>query len=256
MLIDTHSHLFDKAFENDLNKCIENAKNNSIYKIILVGYDNSSNQKALELTKKYNIFYNSCGIHPSEAIEDYLVELEKLEIFIKNNKVIAIGECGLDYYWVKDNKQIQKDLFIKQIELSIKYNLPLIIHVRDAILDTYDILKEYRGKIRGVMHCYSGSLEMANEFIKLGFYISVAGPVTYKNAIEPKRIAKELDIDKLLIETDCPYLTPSPYRGQRNESSYVRIIAEEIAKLRNISLEELALKTTSNAKKLFDMQGE
>ena len=166
----------------------------------------------------------------------------------------AIGECGLDYYWTKDNMEYQKALFKGQIELSIKYNLPIIIHMRDASSDTYELLKEYKGKIKGVMHCYSGSLEMANEFIKLGLHISLGGPVTFKNAKEPKAVAGNIPLDKLLIETDCPYLAPTPYRGKRNESSYVKNVLIEIAGLRNIEVEELEKITEENSIRLFGLE--
>ena len=159
----------------------------------------------------------------------------KLEDFINSNKVYAIGECGLDYYWVKDNIDKQKWLFNEQIKLAIKYNLPLVIHCRDAIADVYDILKVYKGQVRFVMHCYSGSVEMAREFVKLGGHISLGGPVTFKNAKAPKEVAMDVPLERLLIETDCPYLAPTPYRGKRNEPAYVRNILNEIALLLIIS---------------------
>ena len=249
-MIDTHSHLFDEAFSSDLDECIKRCKDNNVNKIILVGFSKENNNIAQELSKKYNIFYPTAGIHPENVI-NLDEDMSYLEDFINNNKVYAIGECGLDYHWRDDNKELQKEEFRAQIELSIKYNLPIIIHSRDAIKDTYDILKDYSGKIRGVMHCYSGSLEMANEFIKLGLYIGFDGPLTFKNSKEPKRIAQSIPLDRILIETDCPYLTPEPFRGKRNESSYVVYVCEALSKLRNISLEETEKITTKNACDLF-----
>ena len=249
-MIDTHSHLFEDEFKDDLDECIKRCKDNNVNKIIIVGFSDETNLKAQELAKKYDIFYPTAGVHPEEAGLDYLDKFNRLVEFINNNKIYAIGECGLDYYWDITYKEEQKELLKLQCELAIKKDLPIIIHMREATKDTYDILKEYKG-LRGVMHCYSGSYEMAKEFIKLGFYISLGGPVTFKNAKEPKLIANEIPLDKLLIETDCPFLAPTPYRGKRNESSYVKYVCEEIANLRGISKEEVDLITTNNAIKLF-----
>lgn len=250
-MIDTHSHLFEEQFSNDLEDCIKRCYDNNINNVILVGFSKETNQKAYDLSLQYPIFKPTAGIHPSEANNDYLEYIEYLKCFIKEHKVYAIGECGLDYYWTKENMEYQKKVFIAQIELAIELDLPIIIHMRDATKDTYDILKEYKGKLKGVMHCYSGSLEMAREFINLGLYISLGGPVTFKNAKDPKLVAEHIDINKLLIETDCPYLAPTPYRGKRNESSYVYNVALEISKIRNLSIEEVDEITTKNAKELF-----
>ena len=253
-MIDTHSHLFDEAFNLDLKECIDRCYNENVNKVILVGFSKETNLLAQKLSKEYSIFYPTAGVHPSEAGSDYLEQLAYLEDFINNNKVYAIGECGLDYYWTKENMEYQKSLFKGQIELSIKYNLPIIIHMRDATQDTYELLKEYKGKIKGVMHCYSGSLEMAHEFIKLGLHISLGGPVTFKNAKEPKAVASNIPLDKLLIETDCPYLAPTPYRGKRNESSYVKNVLYEIASLRNMDINELEKITEKNSIELFGLE--
>lgn len=250
-MIDTHSHLLDDVFKDDLLDCIERCKKNNINKIVLVGFDRLTNNKAQELAKKYDIFYPTAGIHPEEVID--LNDLSYLEEYISSHKVVAIGECGLDYHWSKDKIELQKVIFEGQIKMAIKYNLPLIIHSRDAIQDTYDILEKYKGQVRGVMHCYSGSLEMAYRFLDLGFYIGLDGPVTFKNAKEPKKVASSIPLDRLLLETDCPWMTPAPYRGKRNESSYLIYIAEEIANLRNISIKEVEEATDRNAEKLFNI---
>ena len=252
-MIDTHSHLFADEFKDDLDSCVNRCKENNINKVILVGFSEETNLKAQLLSEKYDIFYPTAGLHPSDAREDYLEQFKYLEEFIKNNKVYAIGECGLDYYWDKTYKEEQKKLFELQCELAIKNDLPIIVHMRDATLDAYNILKNYKGKIKGVMHCYSGSAEMALEFIKLGLHISLGGPVTFKNAKEPKEVARIIPVDKLLIETDCPYLAPTPYRGKRNESSYVKLVCEEISNIRGISIEELERITDDNANKLFNL---
>lgn len=239
MAIDTHAHIFDSAFDVDRDDVINRIIEANISKVMIVGFSKETNILAQELAKKHSFLYPTAGYHPSEAndiVEEDIIELEE---FIKINKVYAIGECGLDYYWVKDNIEKQKWLFVQQIELAIKYDLPLVIHCRDAVNDIYQILKEYKDKIRFVMHCYSGSVEMAKEFIKLGGFISLGGPVTFKNAKTPKEVATIVPLDRLMIETDCPYLAPTPYRGKRNESSYVRNVLNEIAILRGISVEEL-----------------
>lgn len=253
-MIDTHSHLFDESFQMDLEDCIKRCQENNVHKVILVGFSHSTNLLANTYANKYKIFYPTAGLHPSEADINYLQDLERLEAFIQAHKVYAIGECGLDYHYGKDNVKEQIGLFEGQIELSIKYQLPLVIHMRDATQDTFTLLKKYKGKIQGVMHCYSGSLEMAKEFMKLGLYISLGGPVTFKNAKDSKMVAKEIPLDRLLIETDCPYLAPTPYRGKRNESSYVRYVAEEIASIRNITIEEVEVATEDNAKRLFKLE--
>ncbi len=253
-MIDTHSHLFEDEFINDIDECIRRAKENGVTKIILVGFSHETNERAYEYSKKYPIFYPTAGLHPSEATIDYKNDYDNLVLFINTHKIYAIGECGLDYHYGKDNIKEQKSLFILQCELAIKLNLPIIVHSRDADLDTFNIIKSYNGKLKGVMHCYSGSLEMAKEYIKLGFYISLGGPVTFKNARVPKEVAKNIPIDRLLIETDCPFLAPTPFRGTRNESGYVKYVCEEIASLRGIPTIEVDKATTKNAINLFNLR--
>lgn len=253
MAIDTHAHLFDDAFDSDRNEVISRIIENNINKVMIVGFSKDTNLKALELASKYNFMYPTIGYHPSEANEINEDDLILLEQQINKNKIYAIGECGLDYYWVKDNKEQQKCLFKAQIELSIKYNLPLVIHCRDAINDVYEILKEYNGRVRFVMHCYSGSVEMAKEFIKLGGYISLGGPVTFKNAKTPKEVALGIPLERLMAETDCPYLAPHPYRGKRNESSYVRLVIEQIAILLGRDVKEIEELLDNNSILFFNL---
>ncbi len=251
-MIDTHSHLLSPEFNDDLDSCVKRCIENNVNKVILVGFNKELNERAQKLSLEYkDFFFPTAGIHPEEV--DSLSDLDYLDEFIKNNKVYAVGECGLDYHYTIDNKELQKEIFEGQIKLAIKYNLPLIIHSRDAMSDTYEILAKYRGKCRGVLHCFSGSKEMALRFIELGFYIGLDGPVTYKNAKEPKEVAKTIPLNRLLLETDCPYMTPTPYRGKRNESSYVIFIAKEVANLRNISYKELEEETDMNARTLFNI---
>lgn len=249
MIFDTHSHLFDEAFDIDRKECFERLLKLD-GKAMIVGFSNENNLIAYNLAKEYNM-YSSAGLHPSEATGDIKEKLNILEEFIKTHKIYAIGECGLDYHWEPYDKALQHDLFEEQIKLAIKYNLPLIIHSRDASSDTFNLIKKYEGKVNGVMHCYSGSLEMAKEYVKMGWYISLGGPLTFKNSKESKRVCEEIDISHLLIETDCPYLCPEPNRGKRNESSYVSYVAETLAKIKNISFEEACKKTYNNALKFF-----
>ena len=253
MAIDTHAHIFDAQFDEDRIDVINRLIDAKIKKAVVVGFSKETNVLALNLAKGHAFLYPTAGLHPSEANEITESDILDLEKFINDNKVYAIGECGLDYYWVNDNKEKQKWLFTQQIKLAIKYDLPLIIHCRDAVGDVYEILKEYKGKLRFVMHCYSGSSEMAVEFVKLGGMISLGGPVTFKNAKAPKEVAKIVPLDRLLIETDCPYLAPHPNRGKRNEPSYVRLVLNEIATLREIDAAELEEVLDQNSIKFFKL---
>ena len=250
-MIDTHCHLFDEEFDIDREDTIKRAIDSGVEKMILVGFSHKTNQLAQDMAKKWNVFYPTAGLHPSEASLNYLNDFLEFKSFVEKNKVYAIGECGLDYHWDITYKEEQKKLFRLQCEYAIEKDLPIIVHSRDAAKDTFDIIASYKGKLKGVMHCYSGSKELALEYVKLGFYISLGGPVTFKNAREPKEVAKAVPLDLLLIETDCPYLAPTPMRGKRNESSYVKYVRDEIASLRGITPKEVEEATTRNAIRLF-----
>lgn len=253
MAIDTHAHIFDEQFDSDRLEVIKRIKEANLSKVMIVGFSKETNVLAQNLALEYDFLYPTAGYHPSEANEINEVDILELETFIKNNKVYAIGECGLDYYWVKDNIDKQKWLFHEQIKLAIKYDLPVVIHCRDSVADVYEILKEYKGKVRFVMHCYSGSVEMAREFVKLGGYISLGGPVTFKNAKTPKEVAVDVPLERLMIETDCPYLAPTPHRGKRNEPAYVLNVLKEIALLRGLSVEELEAILDKNSNQFFKL---
>lgn len=253
MAIDTHAHIFDEQFDSDRIEVIKRIQEVNIKKVVVVGFSKETNKLAFQLAKEYDFIYPTVGFHPSEANETTKEDLNELVEFIKNNKVYAVGECGLDYYWVSDNKPRQKWLFEEQIKIAIENNLPVVIHCRDAIEDVYEIVAQYKDKVRFVMHCYSGSLEMALRFVNLGGYISLGGPVTFKNAKKAKEVAASITLDRLLIETDCPYLTPDPYRGKRNEPAYVRYVLAEIARLRNISVEELEKVLDQNSIDFFKL---
>ncbi|MCU1808717.1 TatD family hydrolase [Cytobacillus firmus] len=252
MFFDTHAHLNAEQYNEDLQEVIDRALSEGISNIVVVGFDRPTIEKAMELTEQYEFIYACVGWHPVDAIdmtEEDLLWIEKLS---SHPKVVALGEMGLDYYWDKSPKDIQKEVFRKQIRLAKKVKLPIVIHNRDATSDIVEILKEEgAGEVGGIMHCFSGSPEIAQECVDMNFYISLGGPVTFKNAKKPKEVADVIPLEKLLIETDCPYLTPHPHRGKRNEPSYVKLVAEQIAEIKGLSTEEVAQATTENAKKLF-----
>ncbi|WP_338471262.1 TatD family hydrolase [Niallia sp. XMNu-256] len=254
MLFDTHVHLNADQFEEDLAEVIERALQAGVEQMVVVGFDRPTITKAMDLVEAYDFLYASVGWHPVDAIDMTDEDLIWIEELSAHPKVVALGEMGLDYHWDKSPKEIQHDVFRKQIRLAKKVKLPIIIHNREATADIVRILREEGAdEVGGIMHCFSGSVEVARECIEMNFYISLGGPVTFKNAKKPKEVAKEIPLDKLLIETDCPYLAPHPYRGKRNEPSYVKLVAEQIAELKGISLEEVANATTKNAQKLFDI---
>ncbi|GLB61543.1 TatD family hydrolase [Cytobacillus sp. NCCP-133] len=252
MFFDTHAHLNAEEYNEDLKEVIDRALSEGVSNIVVVGFDRPTIEKAMELTDKYDFIYASVGWHPVDAIDMTDEDLQWIEDLSQHPKVVALGEMGLDYYWDKSPKDVQKEVFRKQIQLAKKVKLPIVIHNRDATADIVEILKEEgAGEVGGIMHCFSGSPETAKECVDMNFYISLGGPVTFKNAKKPKEVADVIPLDKLLIETDCPFLTPHPFRGKRNEPSYVKLVAEQIADIKEISVEEVARATAENAKKLF-----
>lgn len=252
MYIDTHSHIFSEYY-NNIDKIIEDASKNNVLKIITCGCNIETNKEVLKIINIYNNLYGSIGFHP-EDVDSFNVDYYQfLEENINQNKIVAIGEIGLDYHYDQTNKDIQKYIFIKQLDIAIKYNKPVIIHSRDSIKDTIDILKSYNGKLKGVVHCFSSSVEIAREVTKLGLYIGVGGIVTFKNAKNIIDVIKEIDLKYILLETDCPYLTPEPYRKNINESKYIPIIAKKIAEIKGIEETKVRDITSANAMTLFDI---
>lgn len=252
MFFDTHVHLNAEQYEEDLQEVINRALENKVSKMLVVGFDRPTITRAMELVETYDFIYACIGWHPVDAIDMTDEDLLWIEQLAAHPKVVALGEMGLDYYWDKSPKEIQQEVFRKQIALAKKLKLPIVIHNREATQDIVRILKEENAKeVGGIMHCFSGSVETALECIDINFYISLGGPVTFKNAVKPKEVAAAVPLDRLLIETDCPYLAPHPYRGKRNEPAFVTLVAEEISKIKEISVEELANITTSNALKLL-----
>lgn len=249
-IINTHSHV-NMLRETNIDEAIQNAIDNKIVTIV----PSSSVQDIFDtdkFIKKYNDVYGYVGVFPEEVKDFSDKTLSDMEKIIKSNpKIIGIGEIGLDYYWDKSFKELQKEVFIKQIEFANQMNLPLNIHSREAHLDTLEILKKYNKNSTAIMHCFSGSLEFARECIKEGIYIALGGVVTFKNAKKTKEVAKNIPLEYLLLETDDPYLAPVPFRGKENQPMYVKYVAEEIANLRGITPEEVAKTSTENAKKIF-----
>ncbi|HEY8364868.1 MAG TPA: TatD family hydrolase [Haloplasmataceae bacterium] len=256
MYYDTHAHLNADNYLYNVEDIIKEAFNEGVKLINVIGFDPKTNKLANKIAQSHHNIYASAGLHPTDVDNFSTQDLIDLEFYLKQEITVAVGECGLDYYWNKDTKSKQFFYFEKQIELAKKYQKPIIIHVRDAFLDSYEILKDAvkDGLLTGVMHCYSGSLEMAEKFLDLGLYISLGGPVTFKNAKTPKEVAKVVPIDRLLIETDCPYLAPHPYRGKENKPSLLPLIAQEISQIKDIPIDTVGFQTTENGKKLFKIK--
>lgn len=249
--IDQHAHLMDESLLLEIEEVVKRAKENKVVRIMLIALSNEEMDLSLRLKDKYPMIDITCGFHPSDAHKVDSRNWEKLEEVLKTGKVSAIGEIGLDYYWDKSHIDVQKEVFVKQLHLADKYSLPVAIHMRDATKDTFDILRENKPEKRGVMHCYTGSVEMAKRFIEQGFLISLAGPLTFKNAKENLAVAKEIPLDKLLIETDSPYLTPHPFRGKTNESSYVRYVGEKLAEIKELENNTVQSQLFDNYHRLY-----
>lgn len=252
-MIDSHSHI-NMIESLSLDEIIKNAFDNGIDKIIVPSAYPADMENIMDLVNKYDNVYGMLGIHPSEVKSWDDSFIEKIKNYAKNSKIAAIGEIGLDYYWDKSFNDLQKEVFIKQIKLANELNLPIDIHDREAHKDTYDIIQEHNNGSKVIMHCFSGSVEFARECVKAGFYLGIGGVVTFKNAVKMKEVAKDVPLEKILLETDAPYLTPVPFRGKENQPAYVKYIAEEIASLRGISVEEVAQITTENARTAFNIK--
>jgi len=264
-LFDSHAHYDDEKFENDRYEVIEKIYESGVTKFMSAGYNLESSKRGIELANKFEYIYTTSGISPNDVKEDIeqtraeICELKNIIINYKKenrqiDKIVGIGEIGLDYYWNKENKDIQQFAFIEQIKLANELKLPIAIHTREAVMDTINILKENPVMKKGVFHCCPFNRELVKEALKLGFYISVAGPVTFKNSKNANEIINMIPIDRMLIETDSPYLAPEPVRGTRNDSRNVKYIAEKIAEFRKIPAEEVAKQTYNNAKKLYEIK--
>ncbi len=255
MFIDTHAHLQDGKFKRDLTQVLERAAEAQVKKIVCVGYDYETSVEAVELAKEHTEIYAVIGIHP-HAAKTYTSEIgAKLFELAKEAKVVAIGEMGLDFYRDLSPRDVQAEVFKEQIKIAQELYKPIVIHDRDAHQDVFDIIKgEKAGKNEGIMHCYSGHVPLARELMKEGFYISFAGPITYKNARKTHEVAATIPLERVVIETDCPYLTPEPHRGKRNEPAYVVEVARKLAELRRQDIEEIGYVTSLNAKKVLRIE--
>ena len=251
-IFDSHAHYTDKAFNDDRENMLGSLKESGICGVINCGADLLSSEKSVALSEKYDYIYCACGVHPEEVdgLPDNYIDI--LRNMAQNKKCVAIGEIGLDYYWRQDNKELQKKVFEEQILLAKELALPIIVHDREAHEDTLAILKKHKPK--GVLHCFSGSVETAKEILKLGMYIGLGGAVTFKNAKKPVEVAEMLPLDRLLLETDCPYMAPVPMRGKRNYSAYIEYVAEKIGEIKGIDPQTVTDQATENTKVLFGIE--
>lgn len=248
MLIDTHCHLSSEYYDN-INQIVEENKKASVSFMVVSGCDKSGIKEVLELKKKYDCVFATIGYHPDCADKITYNDLNVLKEQLKNDKIVGVGEIGLDYYYTKENRDKQLWLFEEQLKIAQELKLPVVIHSREATLDTINILKKY--KLKGIIHCFSGSLETANIYIKMGYFLGIGGVVTFKNS-KLKEVVKQISLDNIVLETDSPYLTPDPYRGKKNSSKYLNNIASYIANIKNINYEEVEKITSDNACKIFD----
>ena len=256
---DSHSHYNDEKFDEDREKIIKDTYESGITKFVCAGYNIESSLFSLELSKKYDFIYSICGISPNDipqSEEELWKDIAKITKIVKENKskkLVAIGEIGLDYYWNKENKELQKEAFEKQIDLANELELPIVIHSRDASVDIIEMIRNHKVNKAGIFHCCQPNQEMVRQALELGYYISFAGPITFKNSRNAPDVIKMVPLDRILIETDSPYLTPEPNRGKRNDCRNVKYVAQKIAELKNVPIEEIAKITYDNAKRIFEI---
>lgn len=253
MIFDSHSHYDDEAFDADRDELLLSLNEKNIGHVVAAAAGWDSFDLMIKMCQKYDFMHLTLGIHPNNALELTLDHRRELEELLKTQKVVAVGEIGLDYHYDEPAPEIQKEAFIYQLKLAQENDLPVIIHSRDATQDTLDIMKEFGPPQKGVIHCFSSSKEIAAEYVKMGYYIGVGGVVTFKNSKTLKEVVTSTPIENILLETDCPYLAPTPFRGERNSSALLPYVVEEIARLKNMSEEEVIDITERNAKKLFNI---
>ena len=256
---DSHSHYNDEKFDEDREEIIKDTYESGVTKFVCAGYNIESSLFSLELSKKYDFIYSICGISPNDipqSEEELWKDIAKITEIVKENKskkLVAIGEIGLDYYWNKENKELQKEAFEKQIDLANELELPIVIHSRDASVDIIEMIRNHKVNKAGIFHCCQPNQEMVRQALELGYYISFAGPITFKNSRNAPDVIKMVPLDRILIETDSPYLTPEPNRGKRNDCRNVKYVAQKIAELKNVPLEKIAKITYDNAKRIFEI---
>lgn len=253
MIFETHAHYDDEQFDQDRDEILRSMAAGGIGTIVNVSASYDSCRRVVDMVQAYPFMYVAVGVHPDEVGALNEERLEEMRKLCEDPKVVAIGEIGLDYYWDKEAREEQRRWFVRQLELARKLGLPVLIHSREAAADTMEVMKEYGKGLKGVIHCYSYSAEMAKEYVKMGYYIGVGGVVTFKNARKLKETVEEIPLTSIVLETDCPYLAPVPYRGKRNSSLYLPYVAEEIAALKQVSFEEVVSQTERNAKDLYGL---
>lgn len=251
MIIDTHAHYDDEQFDPDRDELLKSMEAGGIGLIVDAGSTVGSWEKIVKLTEDYPFMYGAIGVHPDEVSSLNEEQFARMSDLLGRDKIIAVGEIGLDYYWDKEKHDIQKKWFIRQLELAGEKNMPVIIHSREAAADTFEIMKEHAAGMKAVIHCYSYSAEMAREYVKKGYYIGVGGVVTFKNAKKLKQVVEEIPLESIVLETDCPYLAPVPYRGKRNCSLYLPYVAEQIAEIKGTTVENVIQQTEKNSRDLY-----
>ena len=251
MYFDSHAHLTEDCFAQDFVHIVENMRTAGVSGMMEIGFDGPSSYHAVELANRYDWIWAAVGSHPDDAAQVDEARIEEYRALCEDPRVKAIGEIGLDYYWDNEPREVQKKWFIRQLELARELDLPVLIHSREAAADTMEIMKEHAKGLSGVIHCYSYSKEMAQEYIKMGFYIGVGGVVTFKNAKKLKEVVENIPLTSIVLETHCPYMAPEPNRGKRNNSAYIRYVAEKIAELKGITYEEVVEQTEKNARDMY-----
>ena len=255
MIFETHAHYDDPAFDRDRDRLLALLKDEGIAPIVNIGASIETTKSTVELAHRYDHVYAAIGVHPSDCGDLTENDIEWLKDLSSDEKVVAIGEIGLDYHYDEPDREIQKKWFIRQLELAGDTSLPIVVHSRDAAQDTFDIIKDFRG-LRGVIHCFSYSAELAREYVKMGYYIGVGGVVTFKNGRKLHEVVKEIPLESIVVETDAPYLSPEPYRGRRNSSAFIPYIIERIADLKNVSYETVERVVYENAADLYKVRAD
>lgn len=253
MIFDTHAHYDDGQFDPDRRELLLSMKENGVGTIVNVSASYDSCERVVNLAREYPFLYAAVGVHPDEVGSLSEERFAQMKALFGRDKVVAVGEIGLDYYWDNESHDLQKKWFVRQLELARSLNLPVLIHSREAAADTMEIMKKHGQGLKGVIHCYSYSKEQAKEYVQMGYYIGVGGVVTFKNARKLKEVVEEIPLTSIVLETDCPYLAPVPYRGKRNHSIYIKYVAEEIAKLKGVAYDEVVEVTEKNARKLYNI---
>lgn len=253
MIFDTHAHYDDEAFDEDRESLLQGMKQNGVDCIVNIGANMQTSRNTVALTEQYDFIYGAVGVHPSDVYDMTEADLETLREWSRLDKIVAIGEIGLDYHYPDTDKALQQKWFIRQLQLAREEKLPVVIHSRDAAADTLAIMQEHGRELGGVIHCFSYTKEMAAEYLKMGYYIGIGGVLTFKNAKKLVEAVEVIPLERLVLETDAPYLAPDPYRGKRNESAYLTYVAQKLAQIKGVSYEEIVAQTAKNAKAMYRM---